>query len=321
MMFMNKIFITIAVGICFLLSGATIPVKAQTKTSEEKASEKFASEFYDPLTPQSFAFDKNNKLFVAISSINNSIDLIYYSDDSLTVKKHIVVDKTEGRHNLAMIYRPKGIAIYENHIVYLATNRDSTRFTVLDLQGNPVRTFTFNGSAQAFSYSPSAGELYIAGDNPDVGYDIIVLDVSQGFSKITEKNAKTHFRVTKKAEELFRRDPSGFVLLITSMITVFSALILLYIVFKLLGNYMIRKQNKKARKAAPHAVPDLRKEVENTPGGISGDVYAAIAATIYMYQNELHDEETTIITIENASRKYSPWSSKFYGLKTYFKNK
>ncbi|MDR0763946.1 MAG: OadG family protein, partial [Bacteroidales bacterium] len=267
---------------------------------------------------QSFAFDKDNKIFVAISSINNAIDLIYYSDDSLTVTKHLVIDEIKGRHDVQMIYRPKGIAIYENYIVYLATNRDSTRFTVLNLQGETINTFTFNGSAQAFSYSPSANELYIAGDNPTVGYDIMVLDVSRGFDNIRVSPAATHFRVEKKAEELFRRDSSGMVLLIISMATVFIALILLYLVFKILGNYMIRQQNKKAHKAAPHTVPRTPKFVENTPGGISGDVYAAIAATIYMYQNELHDEETTVITIENVSRKYSPWSSKLYGLNTYF---
>ncbi|MDR2556979.1 MAG: hypothetical protein LBC49_04620, partial [Bacteroidales bacterium] len=126
---MNKFFIAV-IGICLLIG--SVPVKGQSDAKSEKVDQKpaAASEFYDPLTPQSFAFDKDNKLFVAISSINNAIDLIYYSDDSLTVTKHLVVDATEGRHDVAMIYRPKGIAIYENHIVYLATNRDSTRFTV-----------------------------------------------------------------------------------------------------------------------------------------------------------------------------------------------
>ncbi|MDR0619344.1 MAG: OadG family protein [Bacteroidales bacterium] len=315
---MNKFFIAV-IGACLMISGVSL--SAQHAATDEAKPSANGTEFYDPLTPQSFAFDKDNKLFVAISSISNAIDLIYYSDDSLSVMKHIVVDVVEGRHDVAMIYRPKGIAIYENHIVYLAVNRDSTRFTVLNLQGDIVRTFTFDGCAQAFSYSPAAQELYIAGDNSAVGYDIMVLDVSNGFDNISASSAATHFRVKKKAEELFKRDPSGMVLLITSMITVFTALILLYIVFKVLGTYMIKRQNRKAHKTAPHAVPRVSKQVENTPGGISGDVYAAIAAAIYMHQSELHDEETTIITIENVSRKYTPWSSKLYGLNTYFNNR
>jgi Na+-transporting methylmalonyl-CoA/oxaloacetate decarboxylase gamma subunit len=149
----------------------------------------------------------------------------------------------------------------------------------------------------------------------------MVLDVSNGFDNIKVSPAAKHFRVEKKAEELFKRDRSGLVLLVISMATVFMALLLLYAVFKILGNYMIKRQNKKAHKAAPHAIPRTPKFVENTPGGISGDVYAAIASAIYMYQNELHDEETTVITIENVSRKYSPWSSKLYGLNNYFNNR
>jgi Na+-transporting methylmalonyl-CoA/oxaloacetate decarboxylase gamma subunit len=325
---MNKFFIAV-IGACLMIGEVSLPAhvtageakQSANGAAEQQTKPSTGTEFYDPLTPQSFAFDKDNKLFVAISSISNAVDLIYYSDDSLSVTKHIIVDVVERRHDVEMIYRPKGIAIYEDHIVYLATNRDSTRFTVLNLQGEAVRTFTFNGCAQAFSYSPAAHELYIAGDNPASGYDIMVLDVSDGFDNISVSPAAKHFRVEKKAEELFKRDPSGMALLAISMTAVFIALILLYAVFKILGTYMVKRQNKKAHKTAPHAVPLVPKHVENTPGGISGDVYAAIAAAIYMHQNELHDEETTIITIENVSRKYSPWSSKLYGLNTYFNNK
>ncbi|MDR1973253.1 MAG: OadG family protein [Bacteroidales bacterium] len=281
------------------------------------AQEEKVQEFYDPLTPQSFVFDKDSHIFVGISSITNTIDLIDYSNNALNIKRSIKVDNVAGRHDVYAIYQPKGVAIYEGHIVYLATNRDSTLFVVLNLEGDMVKEFRFEGSAQAFSYSASAGELYIAGDNPVMGYDIMVLDVSDGFDNIRELPAKTHYRVPKKAELLFERDPSGWVLAVIAMSTVFMALILLYVIFKLLGNYMVRRQNKKAMKVAPHKIVHTE-DLQKLPGSISGDVYAAIASAIYMYQNELHDEETTIITIDKVSRTYSPWSSKIYGLNTYF---
>ncbi len=54
-----------------------------------------------------------------------------------------------------------------------------------------------------------------------------------------------------------------------------------------------------------------RAEVFNTPG----EVNAAIATAIYMHLNELHDEESNIVTIQSISRRYSPWSSKIYGMR------
>lgn len=41
---------------------------------------------------------------------------------------------------------------------------------------------------------------------------------------------------------------------------------------------------------------------------------AAIALALYL-NNELHDEESNILTIERVSRIYSPWSSKYYNMR------
>jgi hypothetical protein len=41
---------------------------------------------------------------------------------------------------------------------------------------------------------------------------------------------------------------------------------------------------------------------------------AAIALAIKMYQEDLHIRESTVITINRASRVYSPWSSKIHGI-------
>jgi glutaconyl-CoA/methylmalonyl-CoA decarboxylase subunit delta len=40
----------------------------------------------------------------------------------------------------------------------------------------------------------------------------------------------------------------------------------------------------------------------------------AIALALYL-NNELHDEESNILTIERVSRIYSPWSSKYYNMR------
>jgi hypothetical protein len=48
---------------------------------------------------------------------------------------------------------------------------------------------------------------------------------------------------------------------------------------------------------------------------VSGEVNAAIAMALYLYSNELHDQENPVITMIKVSRTYSPWSSHIYGLR------
>jgi hypothetical protein len=44
-----------------------------------------------------------------------------------------------------------------------------------------------------------------------------------------------------------------------------------------------------------------------------GDL-AAISVAIHLYFNEVHDVESNVITIKRIERRYSPWSSKIFGL-------
>jgi hypothetical protein len=48
---------------------------------------------------------------------------------------------------------------------------------------------------------------------------------------------------------------------------------------------------------------------------VSGEINAAIAMALYLYTNELHDQENPVITMIKVSRTYSPWSSKIYSLR------
>jgi hypothetical protein len=47
----------------------------------------------------------------------------------------------------------------------------------------------------------------------------------------------------------------------------------------------------------------------------TGELGAAVALALFLYQNQLHDHENTLLTINKVSRAYSPWSSKIYGLR------
>jgi glutaconyl-CoA/methylmalonyl-CoA decarboxylase subunit delta len=56
------------------------------------------------------------------------------------------------------------------------------------------------------------------------------------------------------------------------------------------------------------ALPEPSKAV------MTGEENAAIAAALFMFFSELHDEEKYVMTIRKVSKSYSPWNSKIYGI-------
>ncbi len=88
----------------------------------------------------------------------------------------------------------------------------------------------------------------------------------------------------------------------------FFTLLLLSLVFTVLPKLHDRK---------------LRKKLQQEEGGkqltlastmLPGEVSAAIAMAISIYFEELHDQETAILTIKKVGKTYSPWNSKIYNV-------
>ena len=113
-----------------------------------------------------------------------------------------------------------------------------------------------------------------------------------------------------KIARLKRDDPHGFGITVLSMGIVFSCLALLFVFFSILGKIMVRKEKadrasreagwvkvkpKTARmpiEAKDSKIPPSKKKEEDI------DVYmAVIAMALKEYQDNLHDEESGIITI------------------------
>ena len=63
------------------------------------------------------------------------------------------------------------------------------------------------------------------------------------------------------------------------------------------------------------AIQSDKQLAEADSNELSGEVLAAISAAIYEMDQDVHDIESTILTIDEVKRKYSPWSSKIYGLR------
>jgi Na+-transporting methylmalonyl-CoA/oxaloacetate decarboxylase gamma subunit len=123
------------------------------------------------------------------------------------------------------------------------------------------------------------------------------------------------------SEKLRLHDPRGAVISVIAMSVVFSLLIILFICFKQLAKFHVRTSRKKA--AAAHGVDIDNQEIQHV-GEETGDIYAAIALAIQLYQDDIHDLEDMVVTIEREDKIYSPWSSKVQTLRqipTVIKNK
>lgn len=98
----------------------------------------------------------------------------------------------------------------------------------------------------------------------------------------------------------------GYTISVVSIIVVFLALTLLVCIFTSIPKILEMSIKSKMKKTGNN---------ETAPSiNIEGNINAAIAMGLHMYFNELHDEESNIITIHNAPKQYSPWSSKIYGV-------
>ena len=111
-----------------------------------------------------------------------------------------------------------------------------------------------------------------------------------------------------KIARLKRDDPHGFGITVLSMGIVFSCLALLFVFFSILGKIMVRKEkaDRASREAGWVKVKTARMPIEAKDSKIPPskkkeediDVYmAVIAMALKEYQDNLHDEESGIITI------------------------
>jgi Na+-transporting methylmalonyl-CoA/oxaloacetate decarboxylase gamma subunit len=111
-------------------------------------------------------------------------------------------------------------------------------------------------------------------------------------------------------------DENALIIAFVGWTIVLIALILLFLIFNNLPAliyYKSRKEQRKERKAAiknadaEHPAIEIQQEV-------SGELNAAISMALYMYFNDLHDEESNVLTIKHSCKTASPWGSKVHGV-------
>ena len=139
----------------------------------------------------------------------------------------------------------------------------------------------------------------------------------EGWAVLKRTSPSTNNAMVDKAakpDRMKQIDPYGWIMALTAMSVVFTALILLYFLFKAIGNANIKASNKKAAAAAGAASVAAPK---TDFGEVPAETYAAIATAmhLYMVEEEAHDEEPFVVTMNPVDRTYTPWSTHIQGFR------
>lgn len=103
-------------------------------------------------------------------------------------------------------------------------------------------------------------------------------------------------------------EQGGWTVALVGYIIVFAALVMLIAIFTVIPKLINMRIRSELRRKGKQ-VTDEPDEFE-----VGGDVSAAISMALHLYMNDMHDEESNVITISRIQRRYSPWSSKIYNI-------
>jgi hypothetical protein len=118
--------------------------------------------------------------------------------------------------------------------------------------------------------------------------------------------------ITRKVAEIKQSknvDMSGITNLAKFIAVAFAVIIIIIIIRKIRGSKNSLKDTGADSSEAGKVEQSL------TYQEVPDEVNAAIAMALFLYENDLHDNENTVLTLQKVSRTYSPWSSKIYTLR------
>lgn len=224
----------------------------------------------------------------------------YLTNDSTNLKKYLIAKgnketKIEPHQRLLFFCN----SATENGVTY-------TNFSLVDSSSNYIAIVSANGL-------DIIDEVRVPALKEDVSWGCIYDGDKEMRATLAavSPNALNYIDSQSSSEEKFKlNDPYGIGMALTAMSVVFTALLCLFISFKIIGKISTMITNARSRKAA--GVPKGTKVNSDTP---SGEVYAAIAMALAMHEDAVHDFEDTILTMKKVEKRYSPWSSKVYNLR------
>ena len=267
--------------------------------------------------------------FVAIDSVECSVHLLKKVDGKLdTIVAVFQTDDIYKRHDLKNILRPVSVSAMDEYVVVLASAVNDTSYVIiLDKTMKPVKIVDgkdtivarrdFSSPMYAMDLKP--GVLTVVGRNP-YGYDINIISLGDNgldLKAFAKGEIDTfQYRVAKQSQKIKNADPVGIGLTAVAVAVVFLALVCIALILqgsgKLMSGMDEKKKGKKEDKKPIGAIASASQDDE---------VMAAIAAAIHLYNDELHDEEDAVITIQKVEREWTPWNAKYYNMNQYFNNR
>ncbi|MBR4773129.1 MAG: OadG family protein [Bacteroidales bacterium] len=258
--------------------------------------------------------------FVAVDSVECCVHLVALVDgNKLDTVGCFKTDNTRKRHDLKNILRPVSVSAMGDYIIVLASAVNDTAYiAILDNGMNELARRSFSSPMYAMHIAP--GKMFIVGRNP-YGYDINILSLEGCPVKaFAEGEMMTHhYRVAKQAEKIKQSDPIGIGLAAVAVAVVFLALVCIFLLISGSGKLIMSTEEKRKNKGSKK--DKAIKPVSEGSSTQNMEVYAAIAAAIHLYNDELHDEENTVITIQKVEREWTPWNAKYYNMNHYFNNR
>lgn len=108
---------------------------------------------------------------------------------------------------------------------------------------------------------------------------------------------------------------NGVIISVVGYVVVFAALLVLYVAFANITKVLLLRQKMRLKLAGE------KRELTRDELAVTGEINAAIGMALYLHFSEIHDYESTVLTIKKVQKTYSPWSSKIYGLREYPRRK
>ena len=258
--------------------------------------------------------------FIAVDSVECSVHLIKWDGEVLDTTASYKTDNTHKRHDLKNILRPVSVGTMGPYVVVLASAVNDTAYVaLLDGDLNVVARRDFSSPMYAMHMAP--GNMFVVGRNP-YGYDINIIPIKCPGDLESFANGEIlthHYRVAKQSEKIKQSDPVGIGLAAVAVGVVFLALVCICLLISGDGKLMMNMEEKRKKKGVESKTPSIKPVSQGSSS--EDEVMAAIGTAIFLYNEELHDEEETVITIQKVEREWTPWNAKFYNMNQYFNNR
>lgn len=140
---------------------------------------------------------------------------------------------------------------------------------------------------------------------PDGVLETVNPNVWQELSEPTPASKNMMPEINEKVERIKVEDAKGGIMTITAMLVVFSGLLLLALCFTAVGRFAVRlsARNKAKATGVKPSVTPLKSSTEE-------EAFVAISMALVEATEEVHDEESGVLTIERSETSASAWSMK-----------